>query len=83
MRPGPIIHTVWEISSTFPIYALVLYQNNFLLHEKLNFLIKKMKKHLYVPYDPKNVQGLEIRGFWFQKKPVELKTAFWEVTTIY
>ena len=31
MRTGPIIHTVWEISSTFPIYALVLYQNNFFI----------------------------------------------------
>ena len=24
-------------------------------------------------------QGLEIRGFWFQKKPVQLKTALREV----
>ena len=25
-------------------------------------------------------QGLEMRGFWFQKKSVQLKTAFLEVT---
>ena len=50
-----IICTVWEIFSIFLIYVLVLSQFIFLLHEELNFLKKEMKKHLYVPYDPKNV----------------------------
>ena len=28
-------------------------------------------------------QGLEIPGFWFQKKTVQLETAFCEVTPMY
>jgi hypothetical protein len=33
-----------------------------------------------VPYPYEVQQGLEMRGFWFQKKSVQLKTALREVT---
>ena len=38
-------------------------------------IILDIKKNLYVQ------QGLEIRGFWFQKKTVQLKTVLREVYT--
>ena len=56
------------------IYQLVL---------KLNFFDRAITYGdlIFIPLILKQVQqGLEMRGFWFQKKSVQLKTAFLEVT---
>ena len=42
---------------------------------------RKTVANIYIASNIRIQQGLEIRGFWFQKKTVQLKTALREVYT--
>ena len=51
---GPLVEVeVWN-TLRFLLYVLFVKFSN-IRNEKLNFLKKYMNKHLYAPYDPKNL----------------------------